>query len=310
MKIHYYPGCTLKEKTTNLDNSTQAAMSELGLELVEPANWTCCGTEYPLTTQTIAGLAAPARILRQVGLEGGTKVVTTCAFCFNVLKRTNVDLRTDPLRHKRINAFLKDDIHIDPLSKIKTTDFAAYNGEVKVYHLLEYLRDEIGYHKIKSSLKRDLSGLKVAPYYGCRLLRPAGDIGIDNPDDPIIFEEFLLAMGCEVVDSPFKQECCGSYLSISRPDTATEASYQILRSAKLMGADVLALSCPLCYYNLDKRQDRIKEQHTDFNGFPVLFFTQILALALDVAEDVLGLDQHYFDPRPVLGIEPKTEVKR
>ena len=115
-------------------------------------------------------------------------------------------------------------------------------------------------------------------------------------------------MGCEVVDSPFKQECCGSYLSVSLPDAASEASYQVLRSAKLNGADAIALSCPLCYYNMDRRQDRIKEMYLDFNGIPVLFFTQVLAWALGIEEKTLGLDQHYFDPRPALGIMDKAEV--
>jgi heterodisulfide reductase subunit B len=308
MKLHYYPGCTLKEKTTNLDNSTRAAMEVLGYELVEPANWTCCGAEFPLTEEKIVGLAAPARILRQVEIEGGDKVVTVCSFCFNVLKRTNEALLKDPLKYRRINAYLKDDIKIDPITKKKTTGFAEYAGMVWVLHLLEFLRNDVGYEKIRSSIKRDLGGLKVAPYYGCRLLRPTGEVGIDEPEDPKIFEEFLENLGCEVVDFPFKQECCGSYLSVSMPDAASEASYQILRSAKLNGADVLALSCPLCYYNLDRRQDRIKEKYLDFSGFPVLFFTQILAWALGIEEEVLGLDQHYFDPCQVLGIEPKAEV--
>lgn len=308
MRLHYYPGCTLKEKTTNLDDSTRAAMEVLGYELVEPENWTCCGAEFPLTEEKIVGLAAPTRILRQVELEGGDKVVTTCSFCFNVLKRTNEALLQDPLKHKRINTYLRDDIKIEPLTKKKTTDFPEYSGKVWVLHLMEFIKNEIGYDKVHALLKRKLKGLKVAPYYGCRLLRPAEEVGIDMPDNPHIFEEFLENLGCEVVDFPFKQECCGSYLSISLPDAASEASYQILRSAKLNGADVIALSCPLCYYNLDRRQDRIKEMYFDFNGFPILFFTQILAWALGVEEDVLGLDQHYFDPCPVLGITHKAEV--
>ena len=228
------------------------------------------------------GLAAPARILRQVELEGGDKVITTCAFCFNVLKRTNEALLKDPLKHKRINAYLRDDIKIDPVTKERTTGFSEYNATVWVLHLLEFIKQEIGFETLKTHVKRDMSGLKVAPYYGCRLLRPKAEVGIDEPDDPKIFEEFLGALGCTVIDDfPFKQECCGSYLSLSMPDAATEASYQVLRSARISGANALALSCPLCYYNLDRRQDRIKEKVLDFDGFPVLFFTQVLAWALE-----------------------------
>lgn len=308
-ELHYYPGCTLKDKTTNLDDSTRAAMEILGYELKEPENWTCCGAEFPLNQEKIVGLAAPARILRQVEMEGSDKVVTTCAFCFNVLKRTNEALLKDPLKHKRINAYLKDDIKIDHETKNKTTDFPEYNGNVWVLHLMEFIKNEIGYDKIQSLIKRNLKGLKVVPYYGCRLLRPAGEVGIDIPDDPHIFEEFLENIGCTVIDFPFKQECCGSYLSVSMPEAASEASYNILRSAKLNGADALVLSCPLCYYNLDRRQDRIKKQFLEFTGMPILFFTQLLAWALGVEKEVLGLDQHFYDPSSVLGIDNKSEVK-
>lgn len=308
MKIHYYPGCTLKDKTTNLDDSTREAMKVLNYELVEPEGWTCCGAEYPLTEEKIVGLAAPTRILRQVEEEGGDKVITTCSFCFNVLKRTNEALLTDPLKHKRINAYLQDDIKIEQMSKEKTTHFSEYNGAVWVLHLLEFLKNEVGFGELHSHVKRDLSGLKVAPYYGCRLLRPKVEVGIDEPDDPHIFEDFLEAIGCEVVDFPFKQECCGSYLSVSMPEAATEASYKVLRSALLEGADMVALSCPLCYYNMDRRQDRIKDMYHEFTGVPVLFFTQLMAWALGVDEEVLGLDQHYFDPRSAMGIKAKAEV--
>ena len=308
MKLHYYPGCTLKEKTTNLDDSTRAAMEVLGYELVEPENWTCCGAEFPLTEEKIVGLTAPTRVLRQVEMESGDKVVTTCAFCFNVLKQTNEALHRDPLKKKRIDTYLRDDIKIDPMTKKKTTDFPDYSGDVWVLHLMEFLRNEVGIQKIKSMIKRDLKGLKIAPYYGCRLLRPAESVGIDMPDNPHIFEELMESLGCQVIDFPYKQECCGSYLSVSLPDAATEASYQILRSAALNGADAVALSCPLCYYNMDRRQDRIKEKNLEFTEIPVLFFTQVIAWALGVDEKVLGLDQHFVNPGPVLGIGRKAEV--
>jgi heterodisulfide reductase subunit B len=292
MKVHYYPGCTLKEKAVALDLSTREAMKRLDVELIEPEGWNCCGAEYPLTEEKIVGLAAPARVLRQVRDEGGDVVITTCSFCYAVLKRVNHALQTDALKHKRINAFLRDDIKIDPLTKERTTNFDDYNGEVKVVHLLEYLRDRVGPKMIASRLKRPLRGLKVAPYYGCRLLRPQKELGLDEPDNPHIFEEFLESMGCEAVDYPFKQECCGSYLSVSMPEAAAEASYRILRAARMNGARAIAVSCPLCFYNMDKRQAAIRERFLDFPGLPVLFFTQILAWALGVDKSALGLDDH------------------
>jgi len=292
MKLHYYPGCTLKEKTTALDVSTREAMRRLDIELVEPEGWTCCGAEYPLTEEKIVGLAAPVRVLRQVRDEGGDVVVTTCSFCYAVLKRANKAVREDPLKHKRVNAYLRDDIQINPLTKEKTTGFEDYNGEVKVLHLLEYLRDRVGPPRIREHLKRDLKGLAVAPYYGCRLLRPHKEMGVDEPDSPRIFEDFLETVGCAAVDYAFKQECCGSYVSVSLPAAATEASYRVLRSARMAGAKAIAVTCPLCFYNLDHRQEAIKETFLDFPGIPVVFFTQLLAWALGVDKELLGLKEH------------------
>ncbi len=310
MRLHYYPGCTLKEKTTNLDLTTREAMKLLDVELEEPADWTCCGAEYPLTEEKIVGLAAPIRVLRQVRDEGGEAVVTTCSFCYGVLKRSNKAIQDDPLKRKRINAFLRDDIKIDPLTKERTTDFEDYNGEVKVLHLLEVLRDVVGHDKIKSRLKRDLGAFKVAAYYGCRLLRPQDKIGLDEPDNPSIFEEFLEAVGAKPVDYAFKQECCGSYLSVSMPDAATEASYRVLRAAKMEGATAIAVSCPLCFYNMDRRQTVIKEKYLDFPGLPVLFFTQLLAWGLGVDKKVLGLEQHASNVASLFREETRLEVTR
>jgi heterodisulfide reductase subunit B len=309
MKIHYYPGCTLKQKTTALDISTREAMKRLDVELVEPEGWTCCGAEYPLTEEKIVGLAAPIRVLRQVREEGGDVLVTTCSFCFAVLKRADKAIKDDPLKRKRINAFLRDDIQIDPLTKVRTTGFEDYNGEVKVLHLLEYLRDRVGYPKIRERLKRDLKGLAIAPYYGCRVLRPQEEMAVDEPDSPRLFEEFLEAVGCAAVDYPFKQECCGSYLSVSLPAAATEASYRVLRSARMNGAKAVAVTCPLCFYNMDHRQDAIKETFLDFPGIPVVFFTQVLAWALGVDKSVLGLGEHRVPADGVFGETPATEVR-
>jgi len=308
MKVHYYPGCTLKEKTTALDVSTREAMKCLDIELVEPEGWTCCGAEYPLTEEKIVGLAAPLRVLRQVREENGDFVITTCSFCYAVLKRANKAIKDDPLKHKRVNAYLRDDIKINALTKEKTTGFEDYNGEVRVLHLLEYLRDHVGYQKIRSRLKRPFGGLPIAAYYGCRLLRPAKDMDLGEPDDPRLFEEFLEAVGATPVDYPFKQECCGSYLSVSLPDAATEASYRVLRSARSNGAAAITVTCPLCFYNMDRRQDKIKEAFLDFPGLPVLFFTQILAWALGVEKTVLGLNQHAVPADDLFRDAPAPEV--
>jgi heterodisulfide reductase subunit B len=300
MRVSYYPGCTLKDKTTNLDDSTKAAAEALGIEMVELPEWTCCGATHPLTEEKIINLVPQIRILSNVRMEGNDSVTTTCAFCYNTLKRANKAIIDDPIKRQRMNAFLKDDKRIPEYDRETVYDFKEYKGETKVVHFLEILRDTIGFEKLASKVTKKLEGLKVAPYYGCQLLRPPEEVDLDDPENPSILEDFLRCLGCEVVNFPFKSECCGSYLSLSAPDAATRASHTILRSALKNGAEAVTLSCPLCYYNMDKRQDDILNRYTEFTTIPVFFFTQLLALALGVDESVMGWNKHHIDPTPVL----------
>lgn len=300
MRVSYYPGCTLKDKTTNLDETTKAAAEVLDIELVELPTWTCCGATHPLTEEKIINLVPQIRILSDVRTEGNDRLTTTCAFCYNTLKRANRAIIDDPIKRQRMNAFLRDDKRIPEYDKETVYDFKDYNGEIGVVHFLELLRDEIGFEELSEKVTKNLNGLKVAPYYGCQLLRPPEEMELDDPENPSILEDFLRSLGCEVVNFPFKSECCGSYLSLSAPDAATRASYTILRSAVKNGAEVVTLSCPLCYYNMDRRQTDILNRFMDFTTLPVLFFTQLLAIALDVETEVLGLEQHYIDPRGLL----------
>lgn len=299
MKISYYPGCTLKDKTKNLDNSTKASADMLGIELEELENWTCCGATYPLTEEKIANIIPQIRILTDVRGAGHSRVTTTCAFCYSTLKRANRAIKIDPVRRKRVNAFLKDD---EPVRTYKgpNPEFKEYNGEIEISHFLEVLRDDIGWDAISLKAQKKLSGLKVAPYYGCKLLRPAKEVDFDDPENPSILENFLRSLGCDVVDIPFKSECCGSYLALSNPDAASRVSHLILKSAVQNGAEAITLSCPLCYYNLDRRQKDIAKRYKGFQQVPILFFTQLLAIALGVDQEVLGLDEHYINPRAVL----------
>ncbi|MDZ7272255.1 MAG: CoB--CoM heterodisulfide reductase iron-sulfur subunit B family protein [candidate division KSB1 bacterium] len=299
MKLSYYPGCTLKDKTTHLDETTKASTRALGIELQELETWTCCGATYPLTEEKIANLIPQIRILRNVRQAGNEQVTTTCAFCYSTLKRANRAIALDPMRRQRVNAFLRDDEPVRPY-KEKTETPGDYEGEVAVLHLLEVFRDQFGWDKLTKAVKKPLDGLKVAPYYGCKLLRPPKEMEFDDPENPTTFENFLSALGCEVVDFPFKSECCGSYLSLSAPDAASRVSYLILKSAIQNGAEVVALSCPLCYYNMDLRQRDIARLYAGFRQVPVLFFTQLLAVALGLDEKILGLERHYVDVRPIL----------
>jgi len=281
-RFSYYPGCSLRTKAKNLDDSTKAVATALGVELDELPSWVCCGAVPPLVTDNIMNLLAPVRNLASAG-KRGDRLVTTCAFCYNILKRSNKIVKEDAEKRDKINSFIEEN----------------YTGDIRVLHLLEVLRDEIGFEAIKERIRFRLKELTVAPFYGCLLLRPYEIIHLDNPEDPRILEDLARSIGCAVTDFPYRNECCGSYLAVSSKKVAIERAGIILTSAVRSGAEAIMVSCPLCHFNLDYNQGEIKERHRGFTEIPILYFTQIIGVALGLSE-LCGLDQHYVDPRPLL----------
>ena len=300
MKLPYYPGCTLKDRTSQLESTALAAAEKLGVELREIPNWTCCGAVYPVSETRIMNLVAPIRILKEVGEGGDDRVVTICDFCYNVLKRANRAVLDDDVKRARINLFLSDDDRRWAASGRKVGEGEAYDGGVKVLHCLEMLRDEVGFKKMAAAVERPLENLQLAPYYGCNLLRPAQEMNFDDPEDPRIMEDFIVHLGGRVAAFPYRTECCGSFLELSSPAAARRLSHTILASARKNGADAVVLSCPMCFYNLETKQKELIREFPGFQPIPVFFFTQLLALALgrDAAE--LGFEEHFVDPLPLL----------
>jgi len=286
MKIFYYPGCTVKTKAKNLEESAIAAMKALDIELVELPNWNCCGTVFGMSTDDLVHQLAPLRNLLRVKEQGGDKVTTMCSMCYNTLKRANHLIREDEEKRRLIADFMSEEA-------------IRYEGEVEVLHLLEILRDVVGFEALKEKVKINLKGLKLDPYYGCMLTRPQ-EIGIDNMENPTILEELLTALGAEVVKDPMKTECCGSYHTVNAVEVVADRGYEILHSALKRGADAMVLSCPLCDYNLDHRQREIAKKYVDFSGIPVFYFSQLLALALGLETKESRFDLNYVDPLPLL----------
>ena len=281
--LRYFPGCTLCTKAKNFDASTRLSFRALGIELEELSSWTCCGTVFPLVQDNLMKLIAPVRNLAKASADG-KELVTGCSCCYNTLKRANRVMRTDFERARKINLFLEDDFK------------ESYQGEVKVLHLLEFLRDRVGFNSLAKQVKRKLGGLEIAPYYGCLLLRPYPEIELDNLENPKIFADFLRCLDSEPIDFAHKTTCCGTYLAVSSPQIAIRASERILASAQENGAEALVLSCPLCFYNLDQNQRYMPLERT----LPIFYFTQLLGIALGVNPQLLGFNQHSIDPCPLL----------
>ena len=261
MKYSYYPGCTLKNKAQDLDVYARKSAEALGFELEEIPEWQCCGGVYPLGTDEIASKLSSVRALNYAK-EQGQELVTLCTACHHVLKRVNDDMRNVPDISMRANNYMQLD--------------EPYKGETNVVHFLEVLKNEIGFDALKKAVKNPLTGKKIGAYYGCLVLRPGKILEFDDPENPQIMEDFIRALGAEPVVYPYRNECCGGYISLKDKEKAQERTETIFDSSKGFGADMLITACPLCMYNLNKSNSDSK--------IPVYYFTELLAEALGVKD--------------------------
>ncbi len=286
MKISYYPGCTLKNHAKNFEDSTICSLKTIGVEVEELDRWNCCGTVFSLTTDDLIHHVAPIRNLIRVKEANYDKVMTVCAMCYNTLKRANERVKSDPDSLEILNNFMDRE-------EIK------YEGDIKIFHLLEFLKNEITFENIAKQIVKPLKKLKIASYYGCLLVRPK-EIGFDDMENPTILDDLMAVLGADSIDFPYKTECCGAYQTVDNPEIVAERTYHILSSAQDQGAEIVVVSCPLCAFNLDQRQKVTAEKYPDFKNIPVLYFTQPLAIALGCPEESLRFDLNFIDPQPVL----------
>lgn len=285
MEYGFYPGCTLKTKAKNLEDSTVASMAALGIRMGELSRWNCCGAVFGLSEDELLHQLAPVRNLVRAKEQGFDKLVTVCSLCYHVLKRANQLMRSEPEKRKTINSFMDGN-----------TD---YRGEVEVVHVLEVLRDDIGWDKVARAVKVPLKGLKVAAYYGCTLLRPR-EIGLDSPGTPAVFEDLLRAIGATPVYFPAASRCCGSFQVVADPDFTARCVQDIIYSARESGAEALILSCPLCSFNLSRVQQAVNRARPGENILPVFYFTQLLAVALGLAPELSRFELNPDEPELVL----------
>ncbi len=259
MKYSYYPGCTLRNKAKELDLWARECANALGFELEEIQDWQCCGGVYPLGSDEIASKLPSVRALNDAK-EHGQDLVAVCSACYHVLKRVNNDMANVSDIRTRANNYMWLD--------------APYAGETKVLHYLEVLRDVVGFDELKKKVVKPLTGRKIGTYYGCLLLRPSDVLSFDDPENPSILEDFIRALGAEPVIYPYRNECCGGYISLKEPELANSLCDRITDSAAGFQAECLVTACPLCKYNLAKS-----------GNLPVVYFTELLAEALGIKEE-------------------------
>ncbi|MBR2848245.1 MAG: CoB--CoM heterodisulfide reductase iron-sulfur subunit B family protein [Clostridia bacterium] len=261
MKVTYFPGCTLKNKARDLDEYGRKSAEVLGITLEEPKAWQCCGGVFTTANDEIATKLSSVRLLRSAK-DADQPLVTVCSACHNVVKQTNHAMKNDIVFRDRVNRYMAEE--------------TPYNGETTVYHYLELLRDVVGFSNVAMAVKKPLAGKKIGAYYGCLLLRPGKVLGMDDPENPRIIEDLIVALGGEPVIYARRNECCGGYVSAESPALAEKNSGKVIDNAAAAGAEMLVTACPLCKYNLEKYSSKL----------PIVYFTEILAEALGIKEEV------------------------
>jgi len=282
----YFPGCSCSSEggAKAYNWSTQAVSKVLDFELVELEDWNCCGSTPSGSVDELGAFCLAARDLA-LAEKSGFDMVTPCSACYVIFNRTSSYLKQYPkLKAKVDEALAAGDL--------------KYHGTVKARHMLDILTTDIGYDAIKSKVKKNLSGLKVAPYYGCQVVRPG--FGFDHPETPQSLDKLVASLGGEPTPFPLKTRCCGGSLIISEEALALELTHKLLDSASSNGAQCLVTVCPLCQTNLDAYQSRVNRKFKTNYKLPVLFFTQLMGIAFGIDGKTLGLNTNIVSPNEVL----------
>lgn len=284
MRYAYYPGCSLHSTSREYDLSSQAVCQALGIELEEIPDWICCGASSGHMTSELLALALPVQNLvraREMALD----TAVACAACYSRLKVANKVMGSN------------GDARVPYVDQ---TVGSTYRGEAQVKHLLEVVIDEYGLEALQDKVTRSLSGLRIAAYYGCLLVRPPEVTQFDDPEDPTTMERLIAALGAEPVDWPYKTECCGGSLALTRTNVVIKLCHDILSMAADEGAECIMVACPLCQSSLDLRQAQVNRQYkTDFH-MPIIYFTQLIGLALGMGNKELGLNRLIVSPDNLL----------
>lgn len=281
MRYAFFPGCSLEGTAKDFYRSTLAVAERLGLELPEIDDWICCGSTSAHSTDPLLADALPARNLRAAR---GEPVAVACAACYSRLKTANHHIAADPGVRAKVAEVVGGD----------------YDGTTPVRHLLEILGREMGQKTIAAAIRRPLTGLKVACYYGCLLTRPPEVTQFDDAENPTLMDRLLETAGATVVDWPHKTECCGASFSIADSSIVVDLTDRILSMAQAAGVDCIATACPLCQLNLDMRQKDVQAKYGRCYDLPVFYFTQLLGLALGCPTGELSLNSLVVDPHGLL----------
>jgi len=279
----YYPGCSPEASNRAYDISARNVAQALDVDLIELRDWNCCGATTYLSLDETRAMALSARNLALAEREN-RDLVAICSGCLSMLSKTNQRLAANGELAEGVNRAL----HAASLE---------YHGAVRVRHLLDVFVTDVGESVVREKVNKELKGLKVAPYYGCQLSRPKGMF--DDPEFPTSLDSLLSWLGAEPVWYPVKAKCCGGMLMTSRSEVCEQIVEKLLRPAVEAGADCLATICPLCQINLEGYQKQINKRFGTRFDLPILYFTQIMGIALGMGEKELRLRDNLTQSEPI-----------
>ncbi len=287
-RVAYYKGCLASLSAKELDTSTKALAPRVGLELVELESVTCTGAGDIHEAEPDYYVHLNARILAYAEATGCDTLMTVCNVCTLNLRQANHMLQGDANLLDRVN------------ENLKRVGVPAYSGKVEVRHLLWEIAEGPGYELLQQAAHKGLKGLKVAPFYGCQILRPSKIMGFEDPDRPWSLERIITACGGEPIDYPAKIKCCGFPIIAAREETAMGELIQPISQALEAGADVMVTPCPLCHLSLDAWQQKLEASTGKKFGIPILHLAQLVGVAAGLEESELKFKRHIVDPRPAL----------
>ncbi|MBM3180103.1 MAG: disulfide reductase [Chloroflexi bacterium] len=281
----YYPGCSLESLATSYNLSTLEVAQKLGVDLKEIKDWNCCGATAYFPVDELLAHTLVARNLALAEKDGLSDFVAPCSACYKNAYFTNSYLKKDADLAEHINYALEaDGLHV--------------NGTMKIRHLIEVFIEDVGLDEIEKKITHPLKGLRVAPYYGCQLLRPRKDH--ENVENPQFFENLLSALGAESLDYPSKTRCCGGSLIVTNRKAALDMVQILLQDAVNRKADVIATTCPMCNVNLEVYQNQVNREFGTQYSIPVMYFTQLMGVALGIKPGKLGIGKELVSGEPVL----------
>ncbi len=280
--IGYYPGCSMNSSAIEYGKSVKNIAQAMDIELVEPKNWSCCGSSAAHAVDRKAANVLPMSTVAKIEQMGLNTLTSPCSACYSRLKQAEHSVSNKEPVRKEVNEELGYE----------------YQGTVKVEHLMDILVDRIGLDEVGKRVTNPLKSLKVACYYGCLITRPARITGAENPEYPQKMDRLVKTLGAETVDWSRKTECCGGSLAMTKTEMAAKLMRRIMDDAKACGAEAIVTMCPICHLNLDSRQAAMGYNETE--EIPIFQATQLMSLAFGLGNDKAALNNNLSNPKPYL----------